>query len=139
MRSSLVETGRSVIALLASIVIIGVALLSGPAFFVVWYWFLQVVALVVVGLLLRAGLGRVAPSWALDSSALLVSALVAIGITYAIAYGDGVEAALTAAQLAALCTLPVAAVASVLIAASRRCVDWADVLPDRALRWIERG
>src|SRR5699024_8273024 len=127
MKSHFVEECRSVIALLVSMVVVGLTLFSGPGMFAVWYWFLQLVALVVASFTLRTTLSRILPTWVIDISALAVSAAAAIGVSYSIAFSDGPNAALRAGQLAAICTLPTAAVAFVLVILSRRYIRMSDV------------
>ncbi|MGO1398199.1 MAG: hypothetical protein ACTHVY_03735 [Brevibacterium yomogidense] len=128
MKNTFIEICRSVIAILVSAAIFGLVMFSGPAFFALWYWFLQIVALVAGGFIVRVALGRIAPSWVMDSIALGLSAVVTIGITYSIAYSDGFDAAFRAAQLSALCTIPVAAIAFGLIVLSRRYIKWPNTI-----------
>ena len=127
MKRTCVETVRSLLAFFVSIIVFGFVVFAGPAFFAPWYWFLQGSTLLVVGFLLRIAFNRVVPQWVIDAAVLALSTAVAIGITYSIASGDGFDAAVRAAQLAAFCTLPVAAIAFAAIVLSRRFISWPDL------------
>lgn len=127
MKRTCVETARSLLAFFVSIIVFGFVVFSGPAFFALWYWFLQGATLLVVGLILRITFDRVVPHPVIDAAVLTLSAAAAIGITYSTASGDGRDAAVGAAQLAAFCTLPAAVIAFAAIVLSRRYIPWPDL------------